>query len=214
MGYYLHSLIDKGSVAKIDKPEEEPVVHGPGEGRHRVQAVVRVLTLVHPLRADLEYHDQDQVENGDVDDYVVDDDVMTHLDLGSDEVAIEELPVLDPVKLANLLSRFRVVHLATFLATLLLERHLWGERGEDENDFSRKDQVTSEVSNGRSELESVRLKNSLINLTPQSYENCCFLFFRKVTFSSGEKPRVSKATSVNSNSSASSMESTFTFPCK
>ena len=90
--------------------------------------------------------------------------MMTHLDLGSDEVAIEKLPVLDPVKLANLLSRFRVVHLATFLATLLLERHLWGERGEDENDFSRKDQVTSEVSNGRSELESVRLKNSLINL--------------------------------------------------
>ena len=152
--------------------------------------------------------------------------MMTHLDLGSDEVSIEKLPVLDPVKLANLLSWFRVVHLATLLATLLLERHLWGvvglyleiktsslERGEDENDFSRKDQVTSEVSNGRSELESVRLKNSLINLI-QSYENCFFLFFRKVTFSSGEKPRVSKATSVNSNSSASSMESTFTFPCK
>ena len=31
-------------------------------------------------------------------------------------------------------------------------------------------------------------------------------------FSSGLKPRVSKATSVNSSSSASSMESTFTFP--
>ena len=127
MVYYLHSLIDKGSVAKIDKPEEEPVVHGPGEGRHRVQAVVRVLALVHPLRADLEYHDQDQVENGVVDDYVVGDDMMKHLDLGSDEVAIEKLPVLDPVKLADLLSRFRVVHLATLLATLLLERHLWGE---------------------------------------------------------------------------------------
>ena len=55
MVYYLHSLIDKGSVAKIHKPEEEPVVHGPGEGRHRVQAVVRVLALVHPLCADLEY---------------------------------------------------------------------------------------------------------------------------------------------------------------
>ena len=78
---------------------------------------------------------------------------MTHLDLGSDEVAIEKLPVLDPVKLANLLSRFRVVHLATFLATLLLERHLWGvvdlyleiktsslgRGGENENDFSRED---------------------------------------------------------------------------
>ena len=73
MVYYLHSLIDKGSVAKIDKPEEESVVHGPGEGRHRVQAVVRVLALVHPLRADLEYHDQDQVEDDDVHDQVVND---------------------------------------------------------------------------------------------------------------------------------------------
>ena len=68
MVYYLHSLIDKGSVAKIHQPEEEPVVHGSGEGRHRVQAVVRVLALVHPLRADLEYHHHDQVENGDVND--------------------------------------------------------------------------------------------------------------------------------------------------
>ena len=48
-----HRLVDEGTVAQIDKPEEEPVVHGPGEGRHRVQAVVRVLALVHPLRADL-----------------------------------------------------------------------------------------------------------------------------------------------------------------
>ena len=68
MVYYLHSLIDKGSVAKIHKPEEEPVVHGSGEGRHRVQAVVCVLALVHPLRADLGYHDQDQVEDDDVHD--------------------------------------------------------------------------------------------------------------------------------------------------
>ena len=68
MVYYLHSLIDKGSVAKIDKPEEEPVVHGSGEGRHRVQAVVRVLALVHPLSADLEHHDHDQVEDDDVQD--------------------------------------------------------------------------------------------------------------------------------------------------
>ena len=65
--------------------------------------------------------------------------MMTHLDLGSDEVAIEKLPVLDPVKLANLLSRLRVVHLATFLATLLLERHF------------------SEVSDGCSQLEGIRL---------------------------------------------------------
>ena len=57
---------------------------------------------------------------------MVDDDMMTHLDLGSDEVAIEKLPVFDPVKLADLLSWFRVVHLTTLLATLLLERHLWG----------------------------------------------------------------------------------------
>ena len=68
MVYYLHSLIDKGSVAKIHKPEEEPVVHGSSEGRHRVQAVVRVLALVHPLSANLEYHDQDQVEDDDVHD--------------------------------------------------------------------------------------------------------------------------------------------------
>ena len=119
---YLTSMYEdltynQGSVAKIDKPEEEPVVHGPGEGRHRVQAVVRVLALVHPFRANLEYHDHCQE--------VVDDDMMTHLDLGSDEVSIEKLPVLDPVKLADLLSRFRVVHLTTLLATLLLERHLW-----------------------------------------------------------------------------------------
>ena len=99
-----------------------------------------------------------------------------YLDLGADEVAVEELPVLDEVELADLLARLGVVHLARLLATLLLERHLWGERGEDENDFSRKYQVTSEVSNGRSELESVRLKNSLIHLT-QSYENCFFVFF-------------------------------------
>ena len=71
-------------------------------------------------------HDHDQVEHDDVHDYVVDDDMMTHLDLGSDEVSIEKLPVFDPVKLANLLSGLRVVHLTTLLATLLLERHLWG----------------------------------------------------------------------------------------
>ena len=35
-----------------------------------------------------------------------------NLDLGTDEVAVEELPVLDAVELSNLLARDRVVHLA------------------------------------------------------------------------------------------------------
>ena len=35
-----------------------------------------------------------------------------NLDLGADEVAVEELPVLDAVELSNLLARDRVVHLA------------------------------------------------------------------------------------------------------
>ena len=72
---YLHGLIDEGTVAEIDKPEEEPVVHcqntasygqknrkkwlklpvvhGPRQGSHGVEAVVSVLTLVHPLSSDL-----------------------------------------------------------------------------------------------------------------------------------------------------------------
>ena len=93
-----HRLVDEGTVAKVDKPEEESVVHGPRQGGHRVEAVVCVLPLVHPLSADL--------------------------DLGTDEVAVEELPVLDPVELSNLLARDRVVHLAGLLPTLLLEGHL------------------------------------------------------------------------------------------
>ena len=93
-----HRLVDEGTVAKIDKPEEEPVVHGPRQGGHGVEAVVCVLALVHPLSADL--------------------------DLGTDEVAVEELPVLDPVELSNLLAGDRVVHLARLLPTLLLEGHL------------------------------------------------------------------------------------------
>ena len=72
-----------------------------------------VLPLVHPLGADL--------------------------DLGTDEVAVEELPVLDEIELADLLARLGVVHLARLLATLLLERHL------------------AEVSDGRGELEGVSL---------------------------------------------------------
>ena len=47
-----------------------------------------------------------------------------NLDLGTDEVAVEELPVLDAVELSNLLARDRVVHLARLLPSLLLEGHL------------------------------------------------------------------------------------------
>ena len=45
-----HGLIDEGTVAEVNKPKEEPVVHGSGQGGHRVEAVVCVLsfyTLVH-----------------------------------------------------------------------------------------------------------------------------------------------------------------------
>ena len=72
-----------------------------------------VLTLVHPLGADL--------------------------DLGTDEVAVEELPVLDAVELSNLLARDRVVHLARLLPSLLLEGHL------------------TEMSDGCCELEGILL---------------------------------------------------------
>ena len=90
-----HGLIDEGTVAEVDKPKEEPVVHGSGQGCHGVEAVVRVLTLVHPLGTDL--------------------------DLGADEVAVEELPVLDEVELADCLAGNGVVHLAALFASLLLE---------------------------------------------------------------------------------------------
>ena len=72
-----------------------------------------VLPLVHPLGADL--------------------------DLGTDEVAVEELPVLDAVELSNLLARDRVVHLARLLPSLLLEGHL------------------TEMSDGCCELEGILL---------------------------------------------------------
>ena len=52
------------------------------------------------------------------------DPLGADLDLGTDEVAVEELPVLDPVELSNLLAGDRVVHLARLLPTLLLEGHL------------------------------------------------------------------------------------------
>ena len=92
---FLHSLVDESPVAEVDKPKEEPVVHGSGQGSHGVEAVVRVLPLVHPLGTDL--------------------------DLGTDEVAIEELPILDEIKLADILTRHRVVHLTALFTTLLLE---------------------------------------------------------------------------------------------
>ena len=62
-----------------------------------------------------------------------------NLDLGTDEVAVEELPVLDAVELSNLLARDRVVHLAGLLPSLLLEGHL------------------TEMSDGSCELEGILL---------------------------------------------------------
>ena len=32
---YLHGLIDEGTVAEIDKPEEEPVIYGSDTSRKR-----------------------------------------------------------------------------------------------------------------------------------------------------------------------------------
>ena len=45
----------------------------------------------------------------------------TDLDLGTDEVAVEELPVLNQVELANFLAGLWIVHLAALFASLLLE---------------------------------------------------------------------------------------------
>ena len=52
------------------------------------------------------------------------DPLSADLDLRTDEVAIEQLPVLETEQLANLHPRGRVVHLAGLLTTLLLESHL------------------------------------------------------------------------------------------
>merc|ERR1719394_1745898 len=51
------------------------------------------------------------------------DPLGTNLDLGSDEVAIEQLPVLNTTNRTNLLSWYGIVHLTRFLTTLLLEGH-------------------------------------------------------------------------------------------
>ena len=98
---FLHSLVDESPVAEVDKPKEESVVHGPGQGGNGVEAVVGVLPLVHPLGSDL--------------------------DLGTDEVAVEELPVLDEVERTDLLPGLRIVHLAALFSSLLLEspRLVW-----------------------------------------------------------------------------------------
>ena len=55
----------------------------------------------------------------------------TDFDLGTDEVAVEELPILNEKQLADILAGHRVVHLAALFAALLLERHLseMGNRG-------------------------------------------------------------------------------------
>ena len=68
-----------------------PVVEGPGQGGGRVEALVGGLALVDPLSG--------------------------HLDLGPDEVAVEQLPVVNAADLADILSRQRIVHLAGLLAT-------------------------------------------------------------------------------------------------
>ena len=49
------------------------------------------------------------------------DPLGTDLDLGTDEVAVEELPIFNVVQLCNFLPRNGVVHLARFFTTLLLE---------------------------------------------------------------------------------------------
>jgi hypothetical protein len=102
---FLHGGINKGSVTDVDEPREQPVVEGPGQGGAGVEALVGVLPLVHPLGTDL--------------------------DLGSDEVAVEELPILDEVERADCLAGNRVVHLAALFASLLLEGHFpkMGNRG-------------------------------------------------------------------------------------
>ena len=47
------------------------------------------------------------------------DPLGTDFNLGTDEVAVKELPILDVVQLGNFLAGNRIVHLARFLATLL-----------------------------------------------------------------------------------------------
>merc|ERR1719225_574125 len=94
----LHGGVNQGPVAEVYKPHEQPVVHRPGQGGDGVQTVVSILALVDPLSTDL--------------------------DLGTDKVAIEQLPVLNTAELTGLLSGQRIIHLAGLLTSLLLEGHL------------------------------------------------------------------------------------------
>ena len=47
------------------------------------------------------------------------DPLGTDFNLGTDEVAVKELPILDVVQLGDFLAGKRIVHLARFLTTLL-----------------------------------------------------------------------------------------------
>ena len=49
------------------------------------------------------------------------DPLSADLNFGTDEVAVEELPIFNVVQLCNFLPRNGVVHLARFFTTLLLE---------------------------------------------------------------------------------------------
>ena len=48
---------NQSPVAKIDEPEEEAVVGGSRQGCYGIEALVRVLALVHPLRSNLKIID-------------------------------------------------------------------------------------------------------------------------------------------------------------
>ena len=47
------------------------------------------------------------------------DPLSADLDFGTDEVAVEELPIFNTIQLGNFLSGNRIIHLARFFATLL-----------------------------------------------------------------------------------------------
>ena len=80
---FFHGRVNQGTVAKIDKPHEETVVHGSRQSSHSIQALVGILSLEDPFRSDL--------------------------DFGSDEVAIEEIEVFNSKKSASFLSCKRMI---------------------------------------------------------------------------------------------------------
>ena len=51
------------------------------------------------------------------------DPLSPNLDLGPDEVTIEQLPVVNTADLPDILPRQNIIHLAGILATLLLKCH-------------------------------------------------------------------------------------------